>query len=710
MTRLGKYELKETIGQGGFGTVYRAVDTGLDVERAVKVLHPALAANAEFIERFQREARFAVRMDHPNVVPVYDLGEADGRFYLAMRYMPGGSLKDLLEKEGPLPVERAVEIARQVADGLEAMHTQGLVHRDLKPGNILIDADGSMRLSDFGFARALNATASATLTTAGGLVGTPAYMAPEQFDPDLGENGPAGDLYALGVIVFEMLAGSLPFSGETPALIAAHLYKPAPDLSKLRPEIPVGVSAALQKALAKHPSERFATAGEFARALVNSESIGTSSETPGMNAAPPKEAAPEPVHQPSAPEQKPAPQAIPSGGTQRPGQPVPPARPVTQKPKSKHSPLWIGLAVGGGLFGLAAVVVIGVIFLSILANLGGQSPTTAADPTMAKIYSAVDATLQSTMIPTSTSDLESDIITTANAERVQELSQLQVGIVYALAYSPDGTMLAVALRESIVIYRSTGDSLTQLQEISVQPFVEDVAFSLDGKILAFASDDHTVKLWDIASGGLINTLEGHSDYVASVAFSPDGKTLASSSGDKTIKLWNVSTGDLLNTLAGHSDGVGSVIFSPDGQTLASGSHDASIKLWDVSSGILLKTLEGHTMYIGALAFTPDGQTLISGSGDDTLRMWSVSTGKLLRTMNADSTWVDFVAISPDGQIVATGSQDGSVKLWNIADGKQLKNLQVHTSWISGLAFAPDGKTLVSGSRDETIRFWGFLEN
>lgn len=180
-TRLGKYLLLESLGRGGYGTVYRAHDTVLNVARAVKVLHPALVADPEFIKRFRREAQLAARLEHPHIVPVYDLGEEKGSVFLAMKFMEGGSLKDGLAKDGRLPFERAVEIACQIARALDYAHGQPerLVHRDVKPGNILFETGGSARLADFGFAKALQVAGSASLSASGSMIGTPAYMPPE---------------------------------------------------------------------------------------------------------------------------------------------------------------------------------------------------------------------------------------------------------------------------------------------------------------------------------------------------------------------------------------------------------------------------------------------------------------------------------------------------------------------------------------------------
>ncbi len=264
--KLGKYELKEELGRGGFGVVYRTLDVVLEVERAVKVLHPVLLVDPSFIERFRREARTAAKLDHPHIVPVYDLDEDQGRYFLAMRYLSGGSLKELLATEGRLAWERALAITRQVAEGLAFAHDHGLVHRDLKPGNLLFEGDGSVRVADFGFARAM-ADAGSTLSSAsGGMVGTPAYMAPELWSRKA--VGAWTDVYALACVLYEMLSGEVLFAGETPPEVMLKHFGESPQFARgWDAGAPPGLEAVLVKALAKEPGERYVDMSAFLTAL-----------------------------------------------------------------------------------------------------------------------------------------------------------------------------------------------------------------------------------------------------------------------------------------------------------------------------------------------------------------------------------------------------------------------------------------------------------
>jgi len=265
MTKLGKYQLHEELGRGGYGTVYRAYDTVLKVERAVKVLHPALVADPEFIERFKREAQLAAQLEHPNIVPVYDLGEDQGRFFLVMKYMPGGSLIELLEKQGRTTYERAIEIIEQIANALDFAHKKDLVHRDVKPGNVLFEDDGTARLADFGFAKALSG-ASASLSVSGGMVGTPAYIAPEIWK---GEKAtPATDVYSLACVFCEMITGKVLFPGSSPAeLVTKHIVDGPSFPDEWPEEVPNSFFDILETALAKDPGDRYPDALDFINAL-----------------------------------------------------------------------------------------------------------------------------------------------------------------------------------------------------------------------------------------------------------------------------------------------------------------------------------------------------------------------------------------------------------------------------------------------------------
>ncbi len=259
----GRYRVAERIGSGGMADVYRAEDTHLGREVALKVLHRRFAQDQEFVERFRREAKSAAGLQHPNVVGVYDRGEHDGTYYIAMEHLRGRTLKDVVAKEAPLPEQQVVDLGLQILAAAAFAHRHGVIHRDFKPHNVIVDENGQAKVTDFGIARA----GASEMTETGSIMGTAQYLSPEQAQGHAVT--PASDLYSIGVMLFELLAGRLPFEGDSAVSVALkHLSEPPPPISTFRPDVSPALEAVVMAALAKDPAQRWQSADDFSNALV----------------------------------------------------------------------------------------------------------------------------------------------------------------------------------------------------------------------------------------------------------------------------------------------------------------------------------------------------------------------------------------------------------------------------------------------------------
>jgi len=307
-----------------------------------------------------------------------------------------------------------------------------------------------------------------------------------------------------------------------------------------------------------------------------------------------------------------------------------------------------------------------------------------------------------------TKDIKAQVIAALQqaVSEVKERNSLEghSNSVRSVVFSPDGKTLASASFDNTIKlwHLETQKPIATL--IGHSNLVNSVAFSFDGLILASASDDNTIKLWHLETQKPIATLTGHSDLVNSIAFSPDSKTLASASDDKTIKLWQPQSQKLIATLR-HSNEVRSVAFSPDGKTLASTSDDHTIKLWQPQSQKPNATLTGHSSKVNSVAFSPDGLTLASASSDKTIKLWHLQSQKPIATLTGHSSKVNSVAFSPDGLTLASASSDKTIKLWHLQSQKLIATLTGHSSWVYSVAFSPDALTLASASLDKTIKLW-----
>ncbi len=361
--QIDRYELLRELGRGGMATVYHARDPRFSRDVAIKVLPREFLHDQTFRERFSREAQSLAALDHSAIVPVYDYGEHEGQPYLAMRFMSGGSLADRI-RQGPLSLDEAAKVFERIAAALDAAHAKGIVHRDVKPANVLFDAYGEAYLSDFGIVKLTEATAQ---LTGSGIIGTPAYMAPEMSEP--GGLSPLVDVYALGVALFQALTGNLPYEADTPVgLLMAHLNKPVPDIRPLRSDLPPGLQSLITRAMAKSPLDRYQSAGEM---IADLKALAAGDFVPRPAPEPTPAARPTPCEGTYATAA--APPSMPSMPP-RPGPmvAVPPMSPLTPAGQKKPFPwLWVG-AGGGALIALLACVAVVILFSSGVLSFPGS--------------------------------------------------------------------------------------------------------------------------------------------------------------------------------------------------------------------------------------------------------------------------------------------------------------------------------------------------
>jgi WD40 repeat protein len=651
-----------------------------------------------------------------------------------MKLIEGGSLATGFLSEpralasgsrAPSLARRANEAARLLATVARAVHyahQRGILHRDLKPANILLDGQGQPHVTDFGLARRIEGGAG--LTQSGAIVGTPSYMPPEQARAEKGLTT-AVDVYALGAILYELLTGRPPFQAATPLDTILLLLEKEPVRPRsLHPAIDRDLETICLKCLAKEPARRYGTALELAEDLERCAA----------------------------------------------------GRPITARPvgTAERCVKWVkrrpALATA---LAAAVLAVVGLTLGGVWWRQAEQQRALAGE--MARLRDVAEhdrdeadrqrgrAEVQQTEADGQRAEA---VKQRARAEQQEELvrrflyfsrvnladrawhenqmarmDELLAGgedlrgfewhyiwhlrhswlrsleghgsSLACVAYSPDGRLLASASSEGKVHLWDAVAGKHILSFWCHSKATTSLAFSPDGKRLATASSDETVRVWEVPGGRRTLILKGHTKGVTGVAFSPDGRRLASASYDGTTRVWDAATGHAMQSLQGNGPmGFMGVAFSPDGQRVASASNDKTVKVWNVATGQELLSLKGHTGDVLSVAFGPDGQRLASASEDKTLRVWDTATGREVLSLTGHTEGVRSVDFSPDGTRLASASRDwlslgspGEVKVWDPIAGVELLSLKGHLGGITSVAFSPDGTRLASASDDHTVKIW-----
>jgi len=681
----GKYKLLTQLGSGGMGAVYRARRIHIGDDVAVKLLHREYVNETQTVERFRREAQAAAMLRHPAVVAIYDFGEArgDDPAFIVMELVEGQTLRKILEVEGALDHHRAVTLLADVCKGVAVAHRSNIVHRDIKPDNIMIlprdvdDGHERVKVVDFGIAKLKDMVAGKTLTQTGRIIGTVYYMSPEQCAAE--HLDARADVYSLGAVLYELLTGYPPFTAETATgIVAKHLTQLPPPFPKelaIAPELETVVMRALAKERDDRQSDASNLRTELKKAigevpsLITSDnsttSTGSNKKFPGSNSIP---TAPTIIPVDSHP-----PEATPD-------------RLPTVESKSTSKKRWL-------ITTFALVLLLVGAFILAPKKWFSPSPQKSAE--------------------------SSGAATTGRSGPWQINHVLAAkNRVYAIAFSPDDRSLVTASSEGL---REDRDFISELQFWRVENGQEEksivehsegmltVAFSPDGRFLATGLGSGNaggkigkVKLWDAQTGTLKWAVNGHNDFATCVAFSPDGRTLASASFDKTIKLWDVESGELRKNLPQDSK-IYSIAFSPAGNLLAVASQKA-VELRAADTNDLKQSFSTDSLAAAAVVFSNDGQVLAGSDVSGKVTVWDTQTGAVKKVFTDHTDVVDALAFSPDGKLLASGGYDSTIFVWDLASGLVVTKLS-DTDKVTSVAFSHDGKLLAGGGWSKSVRLW-----
>ena len=714
-----QWVLEKKLGEGGFGEVWLGRHQKLKERRVFK-----FCFRADRVRSLKREMTlFRVLKervgDHPNIVRLLEVYFEEPPFYLMMDHVEGQDLKVWCEQQGgaeKVALGTRLEIVAQIAEALQAAHDAGVIHRDVKPGNILIShgvppSGGSAhelqacsgleptgpaeagtpnepgtysparlrvqaKLTDFGIGQVVSEEALKGVTKAGftqtivaessSHSGTQMYMAPELIAGKAAST--RSDIYSLGVVLYQLLVGD--FKRPLTTDWAEHIADPL-----LRDD--------LKHCFAGNPHDRFPGAGQLAKQLRQ------------------------------LPERRAELERQQAG--------------LVARERAAYRRGIVRTA------GLAAVIVALLAGLAVVAlNQSRAARATALREGHERERAEKEKAEARRFLYAANLNLAQQAWEQNNIVRLRQLleetqespdrgfewyywqRQTQLALrtlrghsasIWSVAISADGERIVTgSVDQTAKVWEAvSGRELLTLRGHSAQ--IWSVVFSPDGQRIVTGSGDQTAKVWEAVSGRELLTLKGHMAAIWSVAFSPDGERIVTGSGDRTVRVWEAATGRELLTLKGPRAQVRSVAFSPDGLRIVAGGEDQTARVWETASGRELVTLKGHGDQIRSVAFSPDSQRIATGSEDQTARVWEAGSGRELRTLKGHSAAIWSVDFSADGQRIVTGSEDQTARVWETASGRELFTLKGHTSWIRSVAVSPDGQRIVTGSDDQTAKVW-----
>jgi WD40 repeat protein/predicted Ser/Thr protein kinase len=730
----GDYELLEEIARGGMGVVFKARQVTLNRIVAVKMILGGHLAGPEDVQRFHIEAEAAAQLDHPGIVPIYEVGEQNGQHYFSMGFVEGESLAKRVA-EGPLEPKIAAEIVRTVSEAVQYAHERGVIHRDLKPGNVLLDKHGKPKVTDFGLAKLTES--GSDLTGTGQILGTPSYMPPEQAAAQVSAVDRLSDVYSLGAILYCLLTGRPPFQAANPLETLLQVQKQEPvAASQLNPHVPLDLDTIVLKCLEKPPMRRYGSAQALAEEL----------------------------------------QRYLEG------------RPILARPVGRAERFWRWCRREPVVATLGATVVVALIAGTLVSSYFAVKERTRAD-SEAKLAQANGALAKekSTLADEKTQLAEDERAARLATERQLRITKAEK--LAALSYakrseSPEvGLLLAVESGQATRLsdegllpgsHQALLDALSQKtvgrQLVGHQYGITNVAISPDGHWIVTAGNDWSARIWDLtAKNPAANprVLNGHQGVIGSVAISSDSRWLVTGSMDNTARVWDLSAENPSanpRILSGHTGGVLRVAISSDSHWIVTGSIDKTARIWDLTAEDPCanpSVLNGHRGVVFGIAISPDNRWIVTGNQDNTARVWDLSAddpaasprvlsghvdidGHIMNTINTlvvspDSRWIvtgggipwvwdlsaddldanprvlighprqsTSVAISADSRWVVTGSEDKTARIWDLTAEDPSASPRVligHQHAIYSVAISPDNRWVVTGSVDTTARVW-----
>jgi WD40 repeat protein/predicted Ser/Thr protein kinase len=582
--QLANYRLIRILGQGGFADVYLGEHVYLNSPAAIKVLQMRLTDDDK--QNFLDEARTIARLKHPSIVRILEYDVVESIPFLIMEYAPNGTLRQCHPKSTILPPDSIIPYVRQVAAALQYAHDRKLIHRDVKPENMLLGYRNAVLLSDFGLAVIAQSSRERLQTVAG----TVTYMAPEQLQ---GKACPASDQYALAAVIYEWLSGERLFSGSFIEVATQHVLVPPPSLRNKLPAFPLAIDQVIQKALAKNPEERFASVLEFARAF---EQICHAEASKQYASAP-----------------------------------VPLGKLFTTY--RKHSAAVLHVAWSPDSKKIASASADKTVHIW---NATSKTPTLIYR-NHTKPVSAVAWSPDGSRIVSGSWDTTVQVWNVQTGRKHMTFRGFSQEV-SSVAWSPDGKNIACGSWDTTVQVRQANSgsrlfiysghtgpvhALAWSPSISSSPSEGSWRIASASGAAGNADVDNTVQIWNAFTGDNPLIYRDHFYFVNAVAWSPNGKKIASASADTNVQVWNVDTGSNVLTYRGHSNKVNAVTWSPDGTRIASASDDRTVQIWDATTGELIFAYQGHTKEVSSVAWSPNGKRIASAGHDGTVHVWNV---------------------------------------------------------------------------------------